>query len=132
MTERIVNEIERDLLTERIVKEIKRNLVTERIVNEIKRDLAHVQRWDLLDMMIHGLAEEAGEISGLRKRQLKGIGVPAERYLDELGDLWWYLVGTIHTVGFTLEQVDEYNKKKLEARYGGNNNDGETVRSNSD
>ena len=66
-----------------------------------------------------GLSEEAGEVAGLLKRQVhKGQPVPLERWVDELGDVLWYLVAAASCLGVSMDEVYEYNRAKLEVRYG--------------
>lgn len=64
-----------------------------------------------------GLNEEAGEVAGLAKKEvLRNNRKDDERWLSELGDVLWYLVATIVEKGFTLDEVWEYNCKKLQER----------------
>ena len=93
------------------------------IVNQIKRDLSHHDELKLRSIMISGLAEEAGEVAGLYKRELRNLPkdqlrCTREHYVEELGDVLWYLVGVAETHGITLQEIWDYNMKKLEERYG--------------
>lgn len=66
-----------------------------------------------------GLNEEAGEVGGLLSREVyKGRDIPQSKWLEELGDVLWYLVAACRSKGFTLEELVQYNKQKLEDRYG--------------
>lgn len=73
----------------------------------------------LLEHAVVGLVEEAGEVAGLLKRlRYQNKQVAHERWIDELGDVMWYLALAAEASGTNLEQVWQYNLKKLEARYG--------------
>lgn len=79
---------------------------------------------DEVKLMVHlGLAEEAGEVAGLMKRVLRNfpkdrVATSKENFTDELGDVLWYLTACCISHDITLEEVWEYNKKKLKKRYG--------------
>ena len=74
------------------------------------------------DMACHavfGLTSEAGEVAGLATRELwKQIPQDADRWLEELGDVLWYVTAAAACRGYTLEDLYNYNVKKLEERYG--------------
>lgn len=103
------------------------NLVTlrevdARVAYQIERDLKHHDDLKLASIMISGLAEEAGEVAGLFKRELRDLPkdrlrCTREHYVEELGDVLWYLAGAAYTHGITLEEIWDYNIKKLEERY---------------
>ena len=98
--------------------------VNDEIVSQIDRDLGHHDQLELSSIMIAGLAEEAGEVAGLYKRELRNLPkdqlrCTREHYVEELGDVLWYLAGVAYTHGITLEEIWEYNIKKLEERYAG-------------
>ena len=64
-----------------------------------------------------GLNEEAGEVAGLAKKEvMRGVEKPRERWVSELGDVLWYLTATAVEKGITLDEVWEYNCKKLAER----------------
>lgn len=70
-----------------------------------------------------GLAEEAGEVAGLMKRVMRGMPKDIERatpeaFMEELGDILWYLAACCESQGISLEDVWLYNIKKLKERYG--------------
>lgn len=70
-------------------------------------------------ILLTGLAEETGEVLGLRKRELRGYEKDKgawDRYPDELGDVLWYLTACCFAFGTSLEEIWEYNKKKLNER----------------
>lgn len=73
----------------------------------------------LLNFACLGLAEEAGEVAGLATRELcKQIPQDPDHWLEELGDVLWYLTAAAACRGYTLEDLYKYNVKKLEDRYG--------------
>ena len=73
----------------------------------------------LLNFACLGLAEEAGEVAGLATRELwKQMPQKPEHWLEELGDVLWYLTAAAACRGYTLEDLYNYNVKKLEDRYG--------------
>ena len=93
------------------------------IVQQIGRDLTHLNLDQLKSLMIAGFAEETGEVCGLFKRELRNykkdkIRCTTEHYVEELGDVLWYLVGVASTHGITLQEIWDYNVRKLEERYG--------------
>ena len=54
----------------------------------------------------------------LRQFPKDGPRTTREKQIEELGDVLWYLVATSHELGFSLQEMWEYNVKKLEERYG--------------
>lgn len=74
---------------------------------------------DLQSFAVMGLNEEAGEVAGLACRECyKGVGMPRYKWLEELGDVLWYLTAATMAKGLTLEELWQYNVEKLEGRYG--------------
>lgn len=74
---------------------------------------------DLQSFAVMGLNEEAGEVAGLACRECyKHIGMPRDKWLEELGDVLWYLTAVVISKGMTLEEIFNYNLTKLEERYG--------------
>lgn len=72
-------------------------------------DLVHPLNYYFL-----GLAEEAGEVAGLRKRFLRDEGNTDYNTLTkELGDVLWYLAMLADKYGIKLEDVAELNLIKL-------------------
>lgn len=83
------------------------------------RTQEHSKYPDLQAFAVMGLNEEAGEVAGLACRECyKLIDMPREKWLEELGDVLWYLTAATIAKGFTLEEVWKYNVTKLEDRYG--------------
>lgn len=74
---------------------------------------------ELQSFAVMGLNEEAGEVAGLACRECyKTIEMPRYRWLEELGDVLWYLTAATMAKGLTLEELWQYNVEKLEGRYG--------------
>lgn len=90
---------------------------------------------DNISYMSLGLVSEVGELAGkiakaIRKEELKIDGnelikdkVSEEEMMSiragivgEIGDCAWFLAGICHTLGLSLEEVAEYNLKKLAKR----------------
>lgn len=87
-----------------------------------------------LDHFVHGLTEEAGEVSGVMKRFHRGdekykVHRPLsntkqeelsqfakEKLIDEIGDVLWYIAMIADELETTLETVAEHNIKKLADR----------------
>ncbi len=68
-----------------------------------------------------GLCGEAGEVAEKMKKLFRdegGVVSPQFRYdiRKELGDVMWYVTALSNELGFTLEEVMEYNYNKLMLR----------------
>jgi NTP pyrophosphatase (non-canonical NTP hydrolase) len=65
-----------------------------------------------------GLAEEAGEILALvRKQRFQARELDRDRMVVELGDALWCLTMVASTLGVSLDAVADRNVAKLRARY---------------
>lgn len=81
--------------------------------------LNSLSKEDLLCFAVTGLNEEAGEVAGLLCREVyKRVNMPEEKWVEELGDVLWYLSAAAMAKGLTLEDLWQYNQKKLGERYG--------------
>ena len=72
---------------------------------------------------VFGLFEEAGEVSGIFKRIIRGdYGIPPDpsvvgpKLHKELGDVLWYLSQIALDNDWTLESIAKENIDKLESR----------------
>lgn len=98
--------------------------VQEVVAHEVATELAPRVDGDGLKTMAYmGLAEEIGEVCGLVKRELRGYPKDLERatkehFVEELGDVLWYLAMCCEIEGTSLDEIWRYNRKKLEERYG--------------
>ena len=90
------------------------------MLRTIKCDDVSADEYPLLQSFaVMGLNEEAGEVAGLACRECyKGIAMPRYKWLEELGDVLWYLTAATLAKGMTLEDLWRYNVEKLEGRYG--------------
>jgi len=65
-----------------------------------------------------GLAGESGEVADqLKKVFFQGRKFDKDLFLNELGDILWYVVYGCHTMDVSLEDLMEINYKKLSNRY---------------
>jgi NTP pyrophosphatase (non-canonical NTP hydrolase) len=65
-----------------------------------------------------GLAEEAGEILGLvRKQRFQHRETNRARFVEELGDALWCLAVTADALGISLTEAAESNLGKLSLRH---------------
>ena len=90
---------------------------------QVERDYGRVPSERVHALAMLGLAEESGEVAGLMKRVLRGnpndkIRATRETFVEELGDVLWYLAACCNCAGTTLDEIWEQNKIKLEKRYG--------------
>lgn len=97
--------------------------VQNEVVKQLIRDYGTDVTVPLRTNIALGLAEEAGEVAGLMKRVLRNFPqdrkrTTKENFIDEMGDVLWYLTACCAVQGTDLEEIWEYNKKKLKERYG--------------
>lgn len=65
-----------------------------------------------------GLVGEAGEVSEhIKKHIFQGATFTNEKFVDELGDVLYYLQILANTVGVSLEEIQRQNIEKLQLRY---------------
>lgn len=99
--------------------------VYESIKGQLIRDYRGAQYERLRDLVTLGLTEEAGEVAALRKRELrrnfrdvKTLSGVRVKYVEELGDVLWYLTACCVVNNTSLEEVWQANVAKLDERYG--------------
>lgn len=64
-----------------------------------------------------GLALEAAELHAvMHKAMRKRAPEDLAKAKDEASDVWWYLNKVLDDFGWTLEELSEYNKEKLDKR----------------
>jgi NTP pyrophosphatase (non-canonical NTP hydrolase) len=97
------------------------------VQNEINRQLVRDygdRPYPDVSVMVHmGLVEEAGEVAGLMKRVLRNFPkdkerVSRENFIDEMGDVLWYLAACCRCHCTSLDEIWKHNIEKLEKRYG--------------
>lgn len=69
-----------------------------------------------IEYLALGLASEAGEVAGKVKKVIRDGGVDVMSLVDEVGDVFWYLVRICDTLGFSAEGILERNQEKLNDR----------------
>ena len=76
---------------------------------------------DASEMLLNGcmgLCGEAGEvIDVLKKHRAQGHSLDAEKMIDELGDVMWYVAETATALGVKLKDIAQFNIAKLARRY---------------
>ena len=73
---------------------------------------------DHLVNAVMGLVGEAGEVANVLKKSLYHLPRDyKERFIDELGDVWYYLIKTHNLLEIPIEDALHYNQQKLMARY---------------
>lgn len=97
--------------------------IQEEVNRQLHRDYGRSITLTLKANVMLGLAEEAGEVAGLMKRVLRNFPKDSaratkENFIDEMGDVLWYLTACCAVQGTSLEEIWEYNKQKLKERYG--------------
>lgn len=63
-----------------------------------------------------GLCGEAGELANKVKKIARDDNLDLEGIKGELGDIMWYVASVASELGIGLEDVADYNLKKLEKR----------------
>lgn len=65
-----------------------------------------------------GLGGESGEVlDDIKKREYHGRDISIEHTAEELGDVLWYVANLATQLGYSLEDIVEYNVHKLKNRY---------------
>src|SRR5271165_2755964 len=68
---------------------------------------------------IVGIGTEAGEIQDLfKKKVMYGKDIDRSAFVDELGDIMWYIGVACNTLEISFEEMMDKNWKKLSVRYG--------------
>lgn len=97
--------------------------VQKEVTRQIIRDYGVDSTLTVRANVMLGLAEEAGEVAGLMKRVLRNLPKDRERatkehFIEEMGDVLWYLAACCATQGTSLEEIWNHNIAKLKERYG--------------
>ena len=65
-----------------------------------------------------GLNGEAGEaIEIVKKYEFQGHKLDTRKLIEELGDALWYIAECAEALGYSLEDIAEFNLNKLNERY---------------
>lgn len=99
------------------------NEVQSEVSRQLKHHFGDRSPEDIKNMCMFGLVEEAGEVAGLMKRVIRGhlrdyARATPEHFVEEMGDVLWYLAACCELSGVTLEDIWKYNISKLKERYG--------------
>lgn len=84
------------------------------------RTVALYPKEKFLEYTLLGLLGEAGEVANKAKKVFRGDyeldEEIKEKIKDEVGDCVWYIARLLDDLGYSLEEVFEHNKNKLESR----------------
>ena len=73
---------------------------------------------DGLVYSVLALCGETGELANKLKKHLRAGTTPDRAVLmDELGDCFWYVASVAQELGYTLEEVAQFNLDKLAKRH---------------
>ena len=64
-----------------------------------------------------GLAGEAGEVADVVKKSIRDGESRPVRFVEELGDVLWYLTSLAGQMGFSIEELASLNYQKLHERH---------------
>lgn len=93
------------------------------VLSDTELDLSSKTPEQLKAIAYAGLAEEVGEVQGLRKRVLRNKPGDEKRcthehFVEELGDVLWYLAMVCNLEHVDMEDMWQYCRNKLKERYG--------------
>lgn len=80
-------------------------------IQDHKSNQEEVMHWAI------GLGEEAGETLSVIKHKYYGGGYDTMDLVGELGDTLWHVAALCSVLGISMEDVAEFNLKKLQHRY---------------
>lgn len=94
-----------------------------RVHKEMYEGMGDLSRQELREVIYAGVFEEAGEIAGIHKREYRRFDrdlgeLTMSHLVEEIGDLLWYIFALCDIENLSVCEVMDYNKKKLENRYG--------------
>lgn len=68
-------------------------------------------------LAVSGLATEASELQAVIHKAFRKNGpVDLAKAKDEASDVWWYFNKILDDFGWTLEELSDYNRAKLDER----------------
>lgn len=78
----------------------------------------NLNKKEILINSVMGLCGEAGEVIDIVKKNLyQGHPFDREAFIEELGDITWYLAEAATAIDISLEEVFERNIEKLNKRF---------------
>jgi NTP pyrophosphatase (non-canonical NTP hydrolase) len=97
-------------------------LTFEEYQRQASETALYPKRLQNLEYPTLGLAGEAGEVANIVKKIQRDFGGKLTEEIrlklkDELGDVLWYISACADELGLTLEQIAEFNVKKLAERH---------------
>jgi NTP pyrophosphatase (non-canonical NTP hydrolase) len=97
-------------------------LTFEEYQHQASETALYPKRLQNLEYPTLGLAGEAGEVANIVKKIQRDFGGKLTdeirlKLKDELGDVLWYISACGDELGLTLEEIAEFNIKKLAARH---------------
>ncbi len=97
-------------------------LTFEEYQRQASETALYPKRLQNLEYPTLGLAGEAGEVANIVKKIQRDFGGELTEEIrlklkDELGDVLWYISACADELGLTLEQIAEFNVKKLAERH---------------
>jgi NTP pyrophosphatase (non-canonical NTP hydrolase) len=92
------------------------------MLDEYQEKAAQFSAYDeehAIEYLTLGLVGEAGEVANEVKRMYRQGGFSDdEKVVDELGDVMWYLGQLAAVLGYSIEDIQNANIAKLNARHG--------------
>ncbi len=97
-------------------------LTFEEYQQQASKTALYPKRLQNLEYPTLGLAGEAGEVANVVKKIQRDFGGKLTdeirlKLKDELGDVLWYISACADELDLTLEQIAEFNVKKLAQRH---------------
>lgn len=86
--------------------------------NKCLRTLPNLSEKEMLVNGVLGMNGESGEVADeLKKYLFHGHEFNKEKFVEEIGDVLWYIATSLCGLGVTLEECAEKNIDKLMKRY---------------
>lgn len=109
---------------EEMEMEVTLQQVQQIVAEDLILDLSNHTHSKLTALLVAGLCEEVGEVAGLYKRRLRQNDLMQDdersrdvEWVEELGDVLWYLTAVCEVMGLQLSDVWQHNFDKLNRRY---------------
>lgn len=86
--------------------------------NECLRTLPELNERDIVINGVLGMNGESGEVADeLKKYLFHGHDYNEDKFVEEIGDVLWYIATTLSGLGVTMEECAKRNIDKLKKRY---------------